>query len=82
MSSCAIPGSGPVVRTVGSISRPVVERVRRLVARQSITETVVRDALAAGYPLEDAVNMDEYTIDLVFRVDDGATPYWLVYDTT
>ena len=77
--TCPIPRRRPL-RVVGDVRRALVEQLTRYVSEHRITEHVVRDALAAGYPLEDAVNMDEFTIDLVFRIPNEAA--WLVYDTT
>jgi hypothetical protein len=44
-----------------------------------LTEHLVRAALDAGLDIEAAVQMDEFTFDLVIALPDGL---WLVYDTT
>jgi len=73
----------PPVRTPRTVGPPVPARRREqleaFVAGQHTTEHVVRQVEAEGLELVDIVQMDEFTLDLVVRVDPSL---WLVYDTT
>ncbi|MEZ4318639.1 MAG: hypothetical protein R3F61_14085 [Myxococcota bacterium] len=71
------------VETVGDVVPAHLEALvgwmhARSPSGQTLTEHVVRDVLDAGYTVEDAHFMDEFTIDLVVCTPHG----WLVYDTT
>ncbi|MCB9675724.1 MAG: hypothetical protein H6737_11440 [Alphaproteobacteria bacterium] len=66
------------VDVVGGVDASRVEQLAAYVRPHRLTEHLVRDALDAGYAIEDAFQMDEFTIDLVV----AAEGVWLVYDTT
>jgi hypothetical protein len=68
-----------VIRPHGPVAPTRLAELEAFVASQRITEHVFRDMDAARIRVTDIVAMDEYTIDLVFRLPDGL---WLVYDTT
>ena len=75
-----VPGrSEDMLEVVGSVPASRVAELAAVVTEHRITEQVVQHALDAGYTIEAAVNMDEFTIDLVIRLPDGL---YLVYDTT
>ena len=67
------------ITTHGEIDPDRLAEVARFVADQRITEHVVRDVLAADLRIDEIIEMDEFTIDLVVPLPDGLT---LVYDTT
>lgn len=67
------------MRVYGQVSSTRLDELERYVAGQQITEHVVRDALASGLGIDDVVQMDEFTIDLLVELPDGLV---LVYDTT
>lgn len=63
------------IRVVNAVPAAVEQALRARVAHH----TALRKALADGMDLVESLPMDEFTRDVVMRVDEGA---WLVYDTT
>lgn len=63
----------------GQVDPSRLEALEQSIASHRLTEHVMRGLTALGGELEDVVEQDEFTIDLVVRLSDGL---FLVYDTT
>ncbi len=66
------------MRVHGNVPPEHVAAAIAFSAGHTITETLVRDVLEGGWQIDEVVEMDEFTLDLLIEADG----VWVVYDTT